>query len=739
MKKFLIFLLFTILHVSLSGQSIRGMLTDKDNVAISDAQILNLNNGTHTHSDEQGQFTIQPVKKGDTLRITHIAFRKRDVIIESTQMSLNIFLQENSWSLDEIVIDRGISALHIFTDIDIQINPVNSSQDILKQIPGLFIGQHAGGGKAEQIFLRGYDLDHGTDIAVSVDGMPVNMVSHAHGQGYADLHFVIPETVDRVDFGKGPYYANQGDFNTAGYADFRTKQHLQKSSVKLEAGRFDTYRLLGMFNLLNNDSHKSYLATEYLATDGPFESPQNFNRINVFGKYSGAVTDRDYVGVLASHFYSKWDASGQIPQRAVDSGMITRFGAIDDTEGGSTSRTNLLISYDKLFGEQSYLKNKVYLINYDFELYSNFTFFLEDPINGDQIRQRENRSIYGFKSEYGRTFSRNQLEGNWQGGIGLRHDRISDSELSHTINRKETLDQIQLGTINQTNARAYANLNVNLGRWTLNPSLSMDYFDFQYNDDLQETYQTQSESKAILSPKLNVLYDHSPELQIYAKFGKGFHSNDTRVVLAKEGEKILPAAYGMDWGLIWKPAPRLFLNAAYWYMYSEQEFVYVGDAGIIEPSGRSKRQGIDLSVRFQPWSWLFWNFDANYSHARAIDEEEGSDYIPLAPDFTLATGLHVKNGDGLYGGLDLRHINDRPANEDYTITAIGYTVVDMNVGYIWKNYDFGIQVQNLFNTEWNETQFATLSRLQYESEPVEEIHFTPGTPFFIKAVFAFYF
>jgi hypothetical protein len=358
------------------------------------------------------------------------------------------------------------------------------------------------------------------------------MVSHAHGQGYADLHFVIPETIEKIDFGKGPYYENKGNFNTAGYVNFMTKQKLEKNTLKLEAGQFDTYRLLGMFNLVKSKNHNAYLATEFSSSDGPFDSPQNFNRINIFGKYTGSISSTEKLGVTASHFSSKWDASGQIPQRAIDSGLISRFGAIDDTEGGITSRTNLLVNYDKIITNNSSLKSGVYLSLYDFELFSNFTFFLEDPINGDQIRQKENRTIYGLFSEYKQSFTGNTFDGTWQAGINLRHDQSNDNELSRTLNRKETLAQIQSGNINETNFGAYVGTTINLNKWTFNPAIRLDYFDFQYNDALLANYQTQSENKAIISPKFNIIYNQSKAFQLYLKTGKGFHSNDTRVVVA---------------------------------------------------------------------------------------------------------------------------------------------------------------------------------------------------------------
>ncbi|SHI31011.1 Outer membrane receptor proteins, mostly Fe transport [Mesonia phycicola] len=738
-KLSLFFLLFISSYSTIYSQTIEGTVVDQYDISVLGVQILNKSNNQHTHSDARGYFQLSKTKIGDTLVFSHTQFKNQPVIIQSLEEPLKIYLNRSSISLDEVVITDKINALHLISDIDIQINPVNSSQDILRKVPGLFIGQHAGGGKAEQIFLRGFDIDHGTDISINVDGMPVNMVSHAHGQGYSDLHFVIPETIEKIDFGKGPYNEDKGNFATAGFVDFKTKSRLDNSSIKLEAGQFNSQRLLGMFNLLNDDHQNAYVASEYISTDGPFDSPQNFHRINLFGKYTAQVNDRDKIGITASYFTSTWDASGQIPVRAVESGLIGRFGAIDDTEGGTTGRKNILVNYDRVINETSSIKNNIYYSQYDFELYSNFTFFLDDPINGDQIKQKENREIYGVNSEYKKDFFTNTIEGNFTAGISLRNDVSKNNELSHTLNRSTTLNQIQFGDINETNFGAYLGTQINIKKWTFNPTLRVDYFNFMYNDHLQTTYETQTNTKTVVSPKFNILYNQSEDLQLYLKTGKGFHSNDTRVVVAEDGVNILPAAYGLDLGYIWKISPKMLLNMAYWYLYLEQEFVYVGDAGIVEPSGKTRRQGIDLSYRYQPTSSLFWNLDVNYTYARAIDEADGQDYIPLAPDFTLVSGINFKHKSGIYGSTNVRYLKDRPANEDNSIVAEGYTVVDLNAGYRWKNLEFGIQIQNLLNTEWNETQFATESRLQNEANSVEEIHFTPGTPFFAKGTIQYNF
>ena len=723
--------MITLFGFSAYGQIQKGKVLDRDANPIENAYLVNTSSGAHAHTNEFGLFSIDKTVIGDVIKITALGYKKTNYTIVSS--SEVIIMDDDIFRLNEIVIQPKLSAMNVISKIDLETTPVNSSQEILRKVPGLFIGQHAGGGKAEQIFLRGFDIDHGTDITISVDGMPVNMVSHAHGQGYADLHFIIPETVEKIDFGKGTYYANKGDFATAGYVAFQTKDKIEKSSIGLEVGQFNTMRTVGLFNLLaNQKTQNAYIATEFYITDGPFDSPQNFNRINLLGKYSAILSDNSKFSILASRFSSKWDASGQIPQRLVDNGTISRFGAVDDTEGGNTSRTNFNASLSKSIDENTFLKANAFYSNYQFELYSNFTFFLEDPINGDQIKQKENRDIYGMNTELNKKTKINDTDVLLQIGAGFRADATKDTELSHTLNRRTVLENIKLGDIDESNLFSYLNSEFTFGKLMINPAIRLDYFKFNYQDKLTTHYKTHSESKVKFSPKLNFIYSQNNNLQFFVKSGMGFHSNDTRVVVQNSGKQILPTAIGTDIGTIWKPFPKLIVNSALWYLFLEQEFVYVGDAGIIEPSGKSKRMGADLGLRYQLNDWLYFDADANYTYARSIDEPKGQNYIPLAPDFTTTGGLSFQKVNGFSGGMRYRYLKNRPANEDNSIVAKGYFVSDLNLNYQYKKINFGVSVENIFNTEWNETQFATESRLQNELESVEEIHFTPGTPFFMK-------
>lgn len=743
------------------------VIDSKTNQPLEGVTVYNKTSSNFTTTNFQGNFAIDNISEGDTLVIQNVGYETTEVIItqENLDQALSIELNEAAVSLDQVVLSTKIDPLTTLVNIDVENNPVRSAQEILRRVPGLIIGQHAGGGKAEQLFLRGFDIDHGTDVAIDVDGLPVNLVSHAHGQGYSDLHFVIPETIKNIDFGKGPYYADKGNFNTAGYVGLQTKRTIDENYVAIEAGQFNTIRNVNLIKLLDSDKSNAYFASELVLTDGVFESPQDFNRLNLLGRYNFNNFDGNELTVSISHFQSKWNASGQIPQRAVDQGIISRFGALDDTEGGITSRSNIWVNHRKELGENKNLTSKLFLSKYDFELFSNFTFFLES-FNGDrpegfndQIAQRESRTIIGGETIYDQeiTLSDKDASLDFKGGVGFRYDDVNDVELSKTQNRRyrieafENLGILNLGDVDETNVYGFASASYRKNKWTINPTLRLDYFNFQYVDDTSELFDARSDEQVIASPKLNIFYSPSSDLQLFAKSGFGFHSNDSRVVVASRQEILednpdatitdvdtLPTAFGVDLGTIWKPTNKLILNATLWGLNLQQEFVYVGDAAVVEPSGRSRRLGVEVGGRYQINDWLYANVDANYTVARSIDEPDGQDFIPLAPDFTSAGGLSVTNLGDFSGGINYRYIDDRPANEDNSIVAIGYFVTDMNLNYNFaKNWTIGLIVENLFDVEWNETQFATETLIRdingnLETEPVEEITFTPGTPFFAR-------
>jgi outer membrane receptor protein involved in Fe transport len=729
--------------------SLRGTLYDTETqtpIVGAEITIPALSRGTY--SDELGYFALIGLPEGSyELNVSRLGYAPitQVVRIDSNQSAtFRLGLTPRDIQIDEVTISDRVrpgNNLRSIQAIDLQLRPLRTSQDALKAVPGLFIAQHAGGGKAEQIFLRGFDIDHGTDINLSVDGMPVNMVSHAHGQGYSDLHFLIPETIEEVDFAKGPYDSRYGDFTTAGYAAFRTRRALDQSQVKLEVGQFNTFRGVGMIDLLpGGERHHAYLASEYTFTDGYFESPQDFTRLNVMGKYHGQVADRTLLTVTASTFRSEWDASGQIPLRAVERGLIGRFGAIDDTEGGNTGRSNVNLQLTQVLGEGELLKQQFFYSHYDFTLYSNFTFFLEDSLNGDQIRQRESRDIYGYNGSYQREYALGNTRMRTEVGLSLRADAIEDNELSRTRNREELLDRLAYGDVREVSASVYLDQNWWVSRWfSVNAGLRYDQFRFAYEDQLTAAYDPKMVNKGIASPKLNLNVTLSPRLRLYLSGGTGFHSNDARVVLANTTDDILPRAYGSDLGLVLKPFKGMLIQAAAWGLVLDQEFVYVGDAAVVEPSGKTRRMGTDLSLRYQATPWLYVDADLNYTLARAVGEAEGANYIPLAPSLTSIGGATLRLPWGLEGSLRYRYLADRPANEDYSVVAEGYFLLDAVVQYRYRNLQLSLSVENLTDVAWREAQFDTETRLRGEDGPTSEIHFTPGTPRFARMSMSYFF
>lgn len=655
------------------------------------------------------------------------ADRLREKVPDSSVDSIKSQPQDTlrNINLGEVVIVKQLNHLNEISKVDLKINPVNSSQEVLRFVPGLFIAQHAGGGKAEQMFLRGFDIDHGTDINITVDGMPVNMVSHAHGQGYADLHFLQPETIESIDFDKGPYNVTKGDLATAGYVSFKTKDRMNNEGA-VEIGQYNTQRMRASFSFLNNQKQSLYVSSSFLTSDGYFDSPQNFKRFNLMTKYT-QWNENSRFSILMSHFNSKWNASGQIPQRAVDQGIIGRFGALDDTEGGNTDRTNLNLMHIQILSNGADISSNAWLSYYRFNLYSNFTFFLNDPENGDEINQRENRLLGGANTEYTQIFKVKSSDWKLKAGIGFRYDQINDLALYHTVKR-ERIGTFALGDVGESSMFGYAGVNIEWGKWMINPAVRLDYFKFDYVDRTLPEYTNPKVSQAIVSPKLNFIYHLDPKLQFLLKLGKGFHSNDARVVVAQDGKKVLPAAYGGDFGVQWKPFPTLMVNAAAWYLWMQQEFVYVGDEAVVEPSGKTRRYGADFGLRWQFLNKFYFQADYTYSHARCIDEPKGEDFVPLAPVHTFVTALSYQ-WKGLTASLKGRYLGDRPANEDYSLKAKGYFVADLNATYTYKRFTFGATIENLFNTSWDEAQFSTETRLQGEPESITEMHFTPGTPF----------
>lgn len=758
----LLLFLFVNFSLALSAHGavhIKGRVLDKaTHEPIEAAVVMDVQSANVEVTDKNGNFILDDVK-GDSLFVTVLGYRPQHIKIEE-ETALNIELEKGAIALKDVTVTNGTTfkTYNTLTALDLNMQPAKSAQDLLRLVPGLFIAQHQGGGKAEQIFLRGFDADHGTDVNVSVDGMPVNMVSHAHGQGYADLHFMIPETVSNYDFGKGPYYIDKGDFTTAGYVAYNTKNVLTQNMVKIEAGQYNTLLMLAIVNLLSEKAKKrgtsAYIAGERLYSDGgPFALPQHFTRYNLFGKFNTKIGSKSKLTAMVSMLNSGWRSAGEIPDRAVAEGYIAnRFGVLDTAQGGHTSRTNASLKLTTNLGSDWIMDNQLWYSHYNFDLISNFTYYYYFPTTGDEFRQKDTRDMTGYNSRISKTTYSGNTAFTTTIGSGFRYDNIYPNELDHTENG-QFLNYLQYGKSKELNVNSYIDETVRKGQWLFNAGMRLDYFHFNYQNlaPVADTFATgvftginPNAQKTIISPKISAEYTFNSQFQLYLKTGKGFHSNDARVVIANKGYEVLPAAYGSDLGLNWKPCPNLFINTAIWYLYLQQEFTFGGDlinqpGGPVTPSGRSVRDGIDFSARYQVTKWLFANFNINPAHSRYTDSTKGHGYVPLAPTLTSTASLDFRLKNGINGGISYRYLHNRAANSDYSLTARGYFITDLAINYTLQRYEAGLTIENLFNRQWDEAQFEYTSRLPNEKAAVDQVSYTPGVPFFAKIRLAIFF
>lgn len=696
-----------------------------------------------------GAFVVSVPSFPTRLIATRLGFSPETLVVRDASRPVLVRMRSSALSLIPMLVraERATSGAssNVVRALDIALRPRESSQELLRLVPGLVIAQHAGGGKAEQLYLRGFDADHGTDVAVSVDGIPVNMVTHAHGQGYADLHWLMPEVVDAIDVRKGPFDVRDGDFATAGAVTFRTRERIADPTLEVRGGSFGTRHAVGLLPL-GGDATKAggYIAGSGHLSDGPFEAAQNYRRLNFFGRGSVPLNSRVELVALASAFDASWNASGQIPDRAVRGGLISRFGAIDSTEGGSTSRHDVSIVLRPRVSGSSGWEARGYATRYTFDLYSNFTYFLEDTANGDGIQQVDERIMYGGSASYHRDIVLANRSAQWSVGGATRLD-AGDVAL-HRQRERARLSTIVDAYSRQSQFAQWARLALQLSsRVHLDLGVRADLFRFRVDDRLGDEpidgipHGSGTRWKAIVNPKANLAVDVAEGTRLFAHAGTGFHSNDGRnVILAIAGQRVLPRASSLELGArtTWVDGT---VAIALWGLDLESETVFVGDEGTTEASGRTRRVGVDLEARQRLTPWLWADGDLNVSRGRFRDLPAGENLIPLAPVRTATAGLTVRDAGPASGGLRMRHVASRAASEDGAVRALGFTVWELHAEVRVRDARVFLTVDNLFGIAWNEAQFATTSRLPGEAEGVTELHYTPGAPRSLQAGIAYRF
>jgi TonB-dependent receptor-like protein len=635
------------------------------------------------------------------------------------------------------------SSQQFIPDKEYLLQPQGRPAQVLRLVPGFVAVEHSGGaGKADQYFLRGFDADHGTDVAFFSDGMPINFRSHAHGQGYADLNFMIPETIEGLDVYKGAYLPEYGDFGTAGAVNFRTRQVVKEGMLQAAGGQFDTQRYVLMFSP-TKDTVRTLFAGEGYFTNGPFVNDNRYFRANILGKVTTNFSSRDELSLAATFHKAQWNASGEIPLRAVADGTLDRFGAIDPSEGGKTLRSTARLNYhyDTRSGGQWFAN--AYAQYYKFDLYTNFTFFLNDSINGDGFHQHDNRVMYGGDLGY---IHRAELLGMPSIGTVGFQARVDDihARLATQV-RRNPLATTTDSDILEASYAPYLKAEVQPLSWMrLTAGLRAESFTFDVRNRCpacaeQPTGQTTS---SIVLPKANVILGPWFHTEFFANYGEGYHSNDARSAVVP-GSSPLARARTYEVGLRsrpWGPEGIEFITTL-WAIGLKSELVFVGDEGTTEVRGASRRRGIEAAVRGQVWGPIYVNGSITWSNA----EFANGGAIPLAPELTAYGAILLQWPEGLRSQIQATYLGVRPLIEDRSANAPSWIDIDLTERYTLPvklphgRLEAFLFIQNLLNTKWEQATFYFASRLRNEAAGVNDLHFVPGNPRLFMGGLAWYF
>ncbi|MBX2858856.1 MAG: TonB-dependent receptor plug domain-containing protein [Cellvibrionaceae bacterium] len=618
---------------------------------------------------------------------------------------------------------------------EIALRPSLRTGDILELVPGMVVTQHSGSGKANQYFLRGFNLDHGTDFANFVDGMPVNMRSHGHGQGYTDLNFLIPESVRKINYRKGAYYSDVGDFSGAGSAHIETASILDDGLLSITAGENAFYRGL-LMNSFDFAGGETLFAIEGKRYDGPWSDiKEDLNKTNVLLKQHFAL-EAGHLQLSLMAYDNRWNSADQIPLRAVEQGIIDELGSIDDTAGGKTSRYSLNVDW-----RQGGWHSSAYLIDYSLNLWSNFTYFLEDENSGDQFEQVDNRKIWGGQLSYqfdksvaGRAVS-NRF------GIDLRVDDISEVALYQTqarqrlgVSRRDAIEESSVGVYWENCSQWSPRLRSVLGA-------RYDGFDFSVSDKaginrngVDLSVNSGDASDGLFSLKGSAIFNFTEHFEGYVSAGQGFHSNDARGTVIKvdptDGNPSsavdpLVRSLGYEMGVRWFRESKLNASLAFWYLTLDSELLFVGDAGNSEASGESRRQGLETTVYYHFNE--HWSLDVEYAYSDAefTEAPSHSNQIPGAIKHVLQAGLRADFPGGWFGSLRQRYFGERPLVEDGSVTSDTSSIWNLRVGYRFNDWVVRGDLLNLSDSNDHDIDYFYASRLSSEPSGVasEDIHY----------------
>lgn len=628
--------------------------------------------------------------------------------------------------------------------------PILRPGEALEMVPGLIVTQHAGDGKANQYFLRGFNLDHGTDFATYVGGVPVNMPTHAHGQGYSDLNFLIPELVDRISYRKGPYYADEGDFSSAGAAHIDYFRKIDGTLAQVTFGQNGYARSLLAGSPALGNGHLLY-GLELFRNDGPWQVHENYRKLNGVLRYSEGSRYNGF-SLTGMAYKGDWTSSDQIARRAIDSGLVDRYGTLDSTTGGETYRYSLSGEWAKR-GENSQSKANIWWLRTGLDLWSNFQYCLNDIAasggcaTGDQFKQGERRQAGGFAASH-------EIYDQWGGldvsnafGLQGRVDRLSPVGLYNTRQR-ETWNTVREDKVTQRSLGLWAQNEVRWTPWFRSiAGLRGDAYEFAVDADLRAN--SGKANDQMVTPKLSLVFGPWEKTELYLNYGHGFHSNDARgTTITQEpgsGNPVsrvdpLVRTRGYEVGLRSALVAGWQSTLSLWQLNSASELLFVGDAGTTEPSRPSQRYGVEWNNLYTPTDWLSFDADLAWSHARFQNNDPAGNYIPGAVVTTANLGMTVDQLGPWFGALRFRYFGPRPLLEDNSVRSAGSALTNLRIGYrLSRQSQLALDVYNLFDRQVNDIEYWYDSQLAGEGGPVDDRHIHPSEPRSLRLTFSYRF
>ncbi|MCE4556050.1 TonB-dependent receptor [Roseateles cellulosilyticus] len=611
--------------------------------------------------------------------------------------------------------------------------------EVLEFVPGVIVTQHSGDGKANQYFLRGFNLDHGTDFATSVDGIPVNMPTHGHGQGYSDLNFLIPELVDRIEYRKGPYFARNGDFSAAGSADIAYRRTLDENFVALTLGQRQFQRFVGGASTAVGGGLTLLGAIEAQHNDGPWRQPEHLRKSNGVLTLSAGTRAEGWSASLMA-YDARWNSTDQVPERLIHAGTVDgrpfgRFDAIDPSDGGQTRRTSLSGEWHR-DSDAGATRVAAYAMSYRLQLFSNFTYAMERPEDGDQFSQQDRRNVYGLNASHAVDHRLGDLPARSEFGVQLRQDRIRVG-LFDTVERHITATTRD-DDVRESLAGVYGQTTVELTPWLRSiVGLRADQAQFRV-DSLTNAANSGRVSAHLYSPKFALIVGPWAKTELFLNAGRGFHSNDARGATARidprTGEAVdhvpgLVAARGLELGARTEWVPGLQSSLALWTLDFDSELVYVGDAGATEANRPSRRRGIEWNNRYVPVPWLLVDADLAWTHARFKGADPAGSRIPNAVDKVASVAVTLRDLGSWSASLQWRYLGSGALIEDNSVRSRPSLTTNLRVARkLWRQAELTMDVFNLADRKVNDIEYFYESQLPGEVAPVADRHVHPAEP-----------